>query len=440
MRPLSTCALAIVIAVSSFSVAAQTASSQAPPQTARQALIEMFFGQAPGHFEKHLPDVTRQTLDKIGGVNGQGGIFSALAAQSNAGKEKLETFDAGPTLLISKNPALGGYEKTEITVERDDLLGDEDQIELALHLTRNGKEEPLLAMILRFTFSMKLEAEIWRLNEVGATARFPLADPAFLKAIEEDHLRQNEQTAQWSVRMVVNAEKSYQAAEGSFACTLSALGSAGKTPGASRRVYLYDSQLLGGKKNGYSFAISDCSSAHYWVVAEPQVPDSGQRAFCSDESGTLRASTDEKGSTCVAGGDVVEDPTASTNARAVLQNNSAPQNSSTFAASQPGQRVRISQGVSTALLVSKVQPVYPPPARQARIQGQVVLKALINQTGDVVSLELVSGHPMLAPAALEAVKQWKYRPYLLNGKAVNVETQVTVNFKLSEPPKPTEPQ
>ncbi len=61
-----------------------------------------------------------------------------------------------------------------------------------------------------------------------------------------------------------------------------------------------------------------------------------------------------------------------------------------------------------------------------------MLKALINQTGDVESLELVSGDPMLAPAALDAVRQWKYRPYLLNGNAVYVETQVTVNFALSE--------
>jgi protein TonB len=61
----------------------------------------------------------------------------------------------------------------------------------------------------------------------------------------------------------------------------------------------------------------------------------------------------------------------------------------------------------------------------------VVLRALINQTGDVESLSLVSGHPLLAPAAMDAVKQWKYRPYLLNGKAVAVDTEIQVNFALS---------
>ena len=92
----------------------------------------------------------------------------------------------------------------------------------------------------------------------------------------------------------------------------------------------------------------------------------------------------------------------------------------------------IAKGVAAGLIISKVQPDYPPMARQARIQGAVVMKAVINQTGDVESVELLSGHPMLVQAALDAVKQWKYRPYLLNGNAVAVETQVTVNFTLSE--------
>jgi len=86
--------------------------------------------------------------------------------------------------------------------------------------------------------------------------------------------------------------------------------------------------------------------------------------------------------------------------------------------------------------VKKVDPVYPPLARQARIQGTVVLKALINTSGDVYNLQLVSGHPLLAPAAVEAVKQWKYKPYLLNGEAVEVETTVQVIFKLEDEPAP----
>ena len=97
------------------------------------------------------------------------------------------------------------------------------------------------------------------------------------------------------------------------------------------------------------------------------------------------------------------------------------------------QRVRISRGVAQGLLVRKVDPVYPPLARQARISGTVVLRALIGTDGSIENLTLVSGHPMLAPAAIEAVKQWKYQPYLLNGQPIKVDTEVQVNFALSPP-------
>jgi protein TonB len=95
------------------------------------------------------------------------------------------------------------------------------------------------------------------------------------------------------------------------------------------------------------------------------------------------------------------------------------------------QRVRVSAGVTSGLLIRKVPPTYPPLARQARIQGTVLLQAQISKTGDIENLQLISGHPMLAPAAIEAVKQWKYKPYLLNGEPVEVETQVQVNFTLA---------
>jgi periplasmic protein TonB len=95
------------------------------------------------------------------------------------------------------------------------------------------------------------------------------------------------------------------------------------------------------------------------------------------------------------------------------------------------QRIRVSQGVSTGLLIKRVQPTYPPLARQARIQGSVILRAQISKDGSIENLTLVSGHPMLVQSALEAVKQWKYKPYLLNGEPVEVETQVQVNFTLS---------
>ena len=101
--------------------------------------------------------------------------------------------------------------------------------------------------------------------------------------------------------------------------------------------------------------------------------------------------------------------------------------------SQPSpavQRVRVSQGVTKGLLIYRVEPAYPPLAKQARIQGVVVMTALIDKGGNVQNLQVVSGHPLLAPAAIEAVKQWRYKPFLLNGQPVEVETTVTVNFRV----------
>jgi periplasmic protein TonB len=95
------------------------------------------------------------------------------------------------------------------------------------------------------------------------------------------------------------------------------------------------------------------------------------------------------------------------------------------------QRVRVSQGVSQGLLIHKVQPAYPPLARQARIQGTVVLQALIGKDGAIQNLHVVSGHPMLTGSALDAVKQWRYKPYYLNGEPVEVETTINVNFTLA---------
>ncbi len=96
------------------------------------------------------------------------------------------------------------------------------------------------------------------------------------------------------------------------------------------------------------------------------------------------------------------------------------------------QRIRISQGVTKGLLIHRVEPAYPLLAKSARVQGDVVLTAVIDVNGDIQNLQLISGHPMLVPSAIAAVRQWRYKPYLLNGQPVEVETQITVIFALSQ--------
>ena len=98
----------------------------------------------------------------------------------------------------------------------------------------------------------------------------------------------------------------------------------------------------------------------------------------------------------------------------------------------PKQTTRIKLGgqVVAAKLLAQPQPVYPPLARQARIQGNVVLHAIIDKDGRVGELQVISGHPLLVQSALEAVKNWRYQPTQLNGEPVEVDTTITVSFVL----------
>jgi protein TonB len=92
--------------------------------------------------------------------------------------------------------------------------------------------------------------------------------------------------------------------------------------------------------------------------------------------------------------------------------------------------VKVSEGVLQAQLVSRIEPRYPPLALQTRQAGTVVLHAIISRDGRISALEVVSGSPFFVQAALDAVRQWRYRPTMLNGKPVEVETTITVVFRL----------
>jgi len=96
------------------------------------------------------------------------------------------------------------------------------------------------------------------------------------------------------------------------------------------------------------------------------------------------------------------------------------------------QRIRVGGNVQQANLIRKVQPVYPPLAKQARIQGVVHFTAIIGKDGTIQNLQLINGHPLLVEAARQAVSQWQYKPTLLNGEPVEVVTQIDVNFTLTQ--------
>lgn len=99
-------------------------------------------------------------------------------------------------------------------------------------------------------------------------------------------------------------------------------------------------------------------------------------------------------------------------------------------AEQEQRRLKHSEGVQQALLVHRVEPTYSPLARQMHLEGTVQLRAIIDREGRISSLDVLGGHPLLAHAALQAVSEWRYRPTLLNGDPVEVETYITIIFRL----------
>ena len=109
------------------------------------------------------------------------------------------------------------------------------------------------------------------------------------------------------------------------------------------------------------------------------------------------------------------------------------------AQSQFPQPVQTPEGVTQGLLIHKVQPIYPVAARQAGVQGTVALLAIIDKDGSIKELTVISGHPTLTQAAVDAVKQWRYKPYYFNGEPVLVQTTINVNFELDGSPSKVQP-
>jgi protein TonB len=99
---------------------------------------------------------------------------------------------------------------------------------------------------------------------------------------------------------------------------------------------------------------------------------------------------------------------------------------------KPSGPIRVGGNVQAARIVNRVQPIYPPLARQTRISGTVRLHAIISKDGTIQQLEVISGHPLLQQAALDAVRQWRYQPTLLNGEPVEVDTTIDVIFSLNQ--------
>src|SRR5690348_12685945 len=134
----SSLALALALTITDVCAASSGAQTASAPQTARQALMEMFFSKTPGTLVQHLPAVTRAAMEKAG-VLTKLQEYSAMASQLQLQGQHFETFETGSVLLSTEDAKTG--QKMEITVANDALRGDQDDIELAFHVYKNGQEE-----------------------------------------------------------------------------------------------------------------------------------------------------------------------------------------------------------------------------------------------------------------------------------------------------------
>jgi hypothetical protein len=308
----------LLVALSSSALFAQKKQAPVPPlQTPRQALIEMITGGQKA-ITKHLTVEVQQLLAKAGSQNA-----SALAAfgslQGQLGSD-VQSFESGPLLLVINQPR--EHSKLEVKIENDDLSGDEDTMDLSLHMVReNNDQEPedWEAFFSRLTVNLKKQAGVWRLNKIGVGVEFPLGDPEFLQKtflkgqkqagatvastgnVEPDTNKPEVHRSPDQLIISVAMAEYYfaqQHPDAGFSCSLPDLAEATKSFGLD--------QILSGPTDGYKVSLSGCQghpAGSFQVVVEPILGNAG-KAFCTDATRNIRIADDGRGSTCLAFGRV----------------------------------------------------------------------------------------------------------------------------------------
>jgi TonB family protein len=185
-------------------------------------------------------------------------------------------------------------------------------------------------------------------------------------------------------------------------------------------------------------AFSSAGRDYFRLNLAPAVGGRHQSMICTQAKGRLlvwnAGAANEKGlDTIVSTLDSISslpEKTMKESSQSEVQEGSAAGKSLVNRDAAQGNNIKVGTGVTTGLLIKRTTPIYPADARSARIQGTVVLRAQISKTGDITDLELVDGPIELAGSAVFAVRQWKYKPYLLLGEPVAVDTQIQVNYQL----------
>lgn len=279
----------------------------APKQTPRQALLEMFFGEKPGAFEKHLPAAMHDFLKAGTSGVSVNDLLLAVSEIRQVGRD-VETFDEGPVLLHSHDPRT--EQNVEVSVESESDRGDEYEIRLAILLYRNGRPLPL-PFVPTLICTMKLDSDVWRLDDLLLNLHLPVGDPDFLATLAQrvgaSKVEAQEGAALRGLHGIATAEVSYAAAfpNVGFACSLSDLGGSGSGQPSPHAAMMLESGFSNAAE-GYTFSITDCAGKpahHFQVVAVPQTTEDGQRAFCADESGKVRYTEEGEATACLSAGE-----------------------------------------------------------------------------------------------------------------------------------------
>jgi hypothetical protein len=330
--------IASLLILSAVAAAQAQSSDTKTPQTARQALMEMFSLKTSGTLVKHLPAATLIALEKSGALQTLQ-QYSTLTSQlhTSGNQNQVETFETGSVLLVTNDPKTG--KKVEVVVESDSLEGDNDNIELSFR-TYKDKQHERTPFMPRITFAMKMESGVWKLNEILFSVRLPLADPDFLKSLTENIKPRTVATTPMQIQSqsiqnqsiqghpttitfgmdasVMTAMKTILAAENTYSntyralgytCTLSDLDGFGGGAPNEHQAMLIASGLASGKKYGYVFRLSGCAgtpATGFHLVAAPAGNSFGRRSFCADQSGAIRYSGDGNPDTCFAAGTPVQ--------------------------------------------------------------------------------------------------------------------------------------
>jgi len=293
----------LAVALGSSLLAAQT--PQTPPQSARQALIEMFLSKGENDFTRHLPEVASKALLHKGETAESSVVLKiSTIGRSIVAQGHVETFDAGPNILVIEQPEK--HERIEVAVEHDSLMGEADEIELSVHYYKDGQEETL-PIIPRLIFTMKQEKDIWRLTELTASGHIPLTDPDYLKTLRKEQDQANERMVQWRMNMIVGIEKTYATAhpQVGYTCTLSALIPQKTESGEPGTDGSFDPGQGNEEWSGYRFALAGCSgapSSKYRLTAVPLDPESEAKIYCADETGKIKSLAKGKPFACFSSG------------------------------------------------------------------------------------------------------------------------------------------